>query len=291
LIDAVLLGCLSGLLFGALAPAMRYGQMRTGDPELVAFHSCALALPVAVVIAAAAGGLGDIQIGQIWPFLIVGFFVPGISQVLFSRAIKDLGASRTVIVTGQAPLWASVIALVFLDEPFHPLLLGGALLVVAGALTLAWERERPASFRAVGLVWALAGVVMFAGRDVSARWLSAGGDAPGVNAAVALLLSATLSLALYLLARRGVRTGLAQIVGSARPNLVAGAVFGAGYCVLLEAFDRGKVTVVSPLNGTYAMWAVVFSALVMRKAEMINRRVVLAALFMVAGGAVVGITR
>lgn len=289
-IDAVVLACLAGIMFGALGPAMRFGQVRTGDAELGAFHSCALGLPFAVVIAAAAGELDEFRFGELWPFLAIGCLVPGISQVLFARAIKDLGASRTIILVAQAPLWASVAAFPLLDEPFRPLLLVGAVLVVCGAATLAWERSRPQHFRAIGIFWALSGVALFAARDVTARWITTGRDVPGVDAAVALLLSATATLfVLLLVSRRG--RALAEIAGSTRPNLLAGLTFGAGYCLLLEAFDRGKVSVVSPLNGTYALWGVVFSALVMRHAEVITRRVVLAALLVVAGGAIVGITR
>lgn len=65
---------------------------------------------------------------------------------------------------------------------------------------------------------------------------------------------------------------------------------GAAYCFLLSAFERGKVTVVSPLNSTYALWGILIAAIVMRQAEAITRRVVLAAFLIVAGGAVVAAT-
>ena len=61
---------------------------------------------------------------------------------------------------------------------------------------------------------------------------------------------------------------------------------------LFEAFDRGRVSIVAPLNATQSLWAVVFSALVLgRAADVIGRRLVVAGLLIVAGAAIIGIVR
>jgi len=61
--------------------------------------------------------------------------------------------------------------------------------------------------------------------------------------------------------------------------------------LLFQAFERGKVTVVSPLNATYALWGVILSALVLRKTEAVTPRVGLAGALIVAGAAAVAATR
>jgi uncharacterized membrane protein len=66
---------------------------------------------------------------------------------------------------------------------------------------------------------------------------------------------------------------------------------GMVYVTLVAALDRGRVTVVAPLNGTNALWTVLFAALVLGRAEAVGRRLVLAAALIVAGGALVGATR
>ena len=63
------------------------------------------------------------------------------------------------------------------------------------------------------------------------------------------------------------------------------------YVALLSALDRGPVTVVAPLNGTNALWTVLFAALVLGSSEAVGRRLVLAAVLVVAGGALVAATR
>jgi drug/metabolite transporter (DMT)-like permease len=71
----------------------------------------------------------------------------------------------------------------------------------------------------------------------------------------------------------------------------AGVCLGVAYAALIEAFDRGNVTVVAPLNATQSLWAVLIAALVLGRSEAIGRRLVLAAILVVAGGVLIGATR
>jgi uncharacterized membrane protein len=72
----------------------------------------------------------------------------------------------------------------------------------------------------------------------------------------------------------------------------AGVALGLAYNSLLEAFDHGRVSIVTPLNATQSLWAVVFSALVIgRRGEVIGARLVAAGLLVVAGSSVIGIVR
>ena len=59
----------------------------------------------------------------------------------------------------------------------------------------------------------------------------------------------------------------------------------------LSGLDTGRVTVIAPLNATQSLWGVVFAALLLRRTEAIGRRLVLAAVLVVAGGALIGIFR
>ena len=84
--------------------------------------------------------------------------------------------------------------------------------------------------------------------------------------------------------------------GSLRPSAAfapAGVALGLAYGCLLEAFDHGRVSIVAPLNATQSLWAVVLAAILLpaRHEELIGRRVVLAGVLIVAGGALIGVSR
>jgi uncharacterized membrane protein len=78
---------------------------------------------------------------------------------------------------------------------------------------------------------------------------------------------------------------------AAVPFLPSAAILAIAYAALLEAFDRGTVTVVAPLNATQSLWAVAFAAIFLGRSEAIGRRLVLAAVLIVAGSAIVAASR
>jgi len=284
---AALYGALAGALFGAMGVAVRVGLQRGGDAEGGAAIAASLAAVVALVLAASVGG--EVVAGDLWPFALAGALVPGVSQLVFVQAIRHAGASRALILIGTAPLLSVLLALVLLDEPFTLELTIGTVLVVAAGIALAGE-ARPEHFRILGGVLALLCAVMFAGRDNLVRWASRDAHPPPLVAtATSLACAAAVVLAWLVVARR--RT-VRERVGRGVPAFaVAGLCLGLAYSALIAGLDRGRVSVVAPLNATQSLWAVVFAAAFLRQSEAIGRRVIFAAVLVVAGGALIGIFR
>jgi drug/metabolite transporter (DMT)-like permease len=277
--DAVILAATSAFLFGAMTVAIRIALQRGAGAESGALFTVLAALAFALPFAAFQGG----ELTGTWPFLLAGLLGPGLSQLLFTLAIREAGPSRTSVVVGTAPLFSVAIAVVFLDEPLEAGLLAGAVLIVAGGLLLVGERGRPEHVRVVGLVLALCATVVFSVRDNFVRWLAVDTDvAPGVAATATLTAGAAL-IAVYVL---GSRVPLRRV--DARAFVPAGALFGVSYICLFEAYYRGLVTVVSPLVATESLWGVMLSALVLGRSERIGVRLVAGALLVVSGGILIG---
>jgi drug/metabolite transporter (DMT)-like permease len=287
---AVLLACASAALFGAMAVAVRIALRRFDDPVLGAFATATVALAVTVVIGAAATAGDSLHASDLWPFVLAGAIAPGLSQVLFTLAIGAAGAARTAVLMGTAPLASVAIALVVLHEPLRVPLLVGAGLIVAGGIALAGERVRPADFRRLGVVFAVLATVMFATRDNLLRWLAGHTEAQALVTAPVTLLAGAVTVALYLVVTRGRywARGYGQAV---RVFFPAGLLFGLSYAALFEAYYRGRVTVVSPLVATESLWGVLFAALLLRRSELVGRRLVAGAALIVAGGALIGAWR
>jgi drug/metabolite transporter (DMT)-like permease len=289
--DAVLLACLAAFGFGALTVAVRVGFRRVDDPLFAALSITTVGAASVALVAAATGAFAGVDLADAAVFAGIGALVPGLSQLLFVRAVRDAGPSRAAIAIGTAPIFSAALAVAFLDEPLGPALAVATLLIVAGGALLAWEPSRPAGFRMLGIVFALVCALMFAVRDNLVREAADRGDLAPLAATTATLVGALLALgAVALVTRAGVR---------ARPPLTTlaaafvppGLCLGLAYAALVEAFDRGRVTVVAPLNATQSLWAVLLAALVLGRSEAIGRRLVLAALLVVAGGVLIGITR
>jgi len=281
--DAVVLALCSAALFGGMTIALRPAIARGDEPLVGAFLTVLPALGVALVAAAI---VGDWHLAGVWPFALAGVLGPGVSQVLFTLAIRDAGPARASATVGMAPLFAVTFAAVLLGEPLVAGIVLGALLIVVGGIMLASEGDRPGHVKTVGLVFALAGALVFACRDTFVRWLAVDTDVAPELAISATLLAGTLTIL------------AALVIGRRRPSmrslpyfLPAGIMFGLSYVALYEAFFRGRLSVVAPLVATESLWGVGLSALFLQRTERIGRRLVGGALFVVAGGILIGLSR
>jgi drug/metabolite transporter (DMT)-like permease len=284
---AAIYGVLAGALFGAMAVAVRVGLRQGGDAEGGTAVLATVAAVLALVPAAVAGG--ELDPRDLWPFALAGLLVPGVSQLVVVQAIRLAGASRALIVIGAAPLLSVLLALVLLDEPFEPALALGTVLVVAAGLVLAGE-ARPQHFRVLGGALALLCAAMFAARDNVVRWASREAHPPPLTAtAVSLVCAAAVVVAWLVVVRR--RDARERLRRGLPAFAVAGVCLGLAYSALVAGLDSGRVSVIAPLNATQSLWAVVFAAAFLRSSEAIGRRVVAAAVLVVAGGALIGIFR
>lgn len=285
---AVLFGVLGGACFGALAVTVRVALRSGAEPETGAAVAAVTAFVISAVLAFVSRS--SVRPEELWAFLLVGMLVPGASQILFVKSVRDAGPSRASILIGTAPLMSVLIALTLLDEPFHIALVAGTILVVAGGAALTRERVRPHDFKALGATLALVCAALFAVRDNLVRWLARDEHPPPLVAAATSLLGAALLLSLYIVffKRRDLPVKLRTAAG---PFVPAGVALAGGYICLLEAFSHGRVSVVAPLNSTQSLWAVGFSAVVLGKTEAIGSRLVVASALIVAGGALIGVVR
>jgi drug/metabolite transporter (DMT)-like permease len=274
---AVVLALLSAALFGAMTVGLRLGMRREPDADAATLATVSVAFVVALAAATVEAAAWGPDPGDAWPYLLTGLIAPGGSAIWFTLAVRDVGPSRTSVAVGAAPLVSVAVALLVLDEPVRSPLLAGAALIVSGGIALVWERVRPERFRAIGFAYALGAVVLFAVRDNIVRGLD---PSRPLAAGAATLLTGT--VVAFLWARRVPRFG---------PFVVPGICFGLSYVALFAAFHHGRVSVVSPLVATESLWGVALAALLLRRSELVGARLVLGAVLIVAGGALIGASR
>ena len=279
---------LAAALFGLFTVAMRTALYWHRDPGLGAAAAGVIGLATSLVIAAAAGVTpGDAHPRDLWRFFLVGVFVPGLSSILFARAVRDAGPSRVAIVIGTAPALSAFLAITLLGEPLKAGLAVGTVLIVSGGFVLAGEQGRPHDFRLIGLGFAFACALLFATRDNVVRVTATHVHPDPLAAAVASLAGAAIVTAGIALTRHQGRALLSAL----RPFFVAGVALGGAYSALLVALDRGRVTIVAPLNATQSLFAVVLAVILLRRAELVGVRVIAAAVLVVAGSVIIGLER
>lgn len=282
----VLFACAAGVFLGAVNITMRRALARVADVDAGA---AVINIGAFVLVAAAALVAGsDFDAGELWPFLLLGVFVPGVSQLIVVYAVRAAGASRAGILFGMAPLFSALIAIIAFGEPLRWPLVAGTVLIVAGGVALAWEGERPVDYRAYGAALAVGVAVAFGLRDNVARSVSEDVTAGALAQVTALMLGAAIVLGANLLRQP---SALPRLRAASGPFASSAVLTGLGQASLFEALGRARVTVVAPLTGTGVLWTVVLSAIFLGRSELVGRRLVVVALLVVAGGALVGATR
>jgi len=276
------LALVSAALFGSMTVALRFALARAPDAEAGALLTILVAFVVTLPFVAA----GELDLGGTWPFLLAGMLGPGGSQLLFTLAVRDAGPSRASVTVGTAPLFSVAIALLLLGEPAKAGVLGGAVLIVLGGIVLAREPGRPDHVKWIGLAFALAAAILIATRDNVVRHLSLDTGVEPALAIAATLFAGGLTVAAWLLVTRR------RLPVRGLPTFVpAGICFGLSYLCLVEAFYRGRVSVVSPLVATESLWGVGLSALLLRRHELVGPRLFGGAALVVAGGILIGLFR
>jgi drug/metabolite transporter, DME family len=285
-LSGALFACLAGFCFGALNIAMRRGLARIPDVDA----GSAVIASVALVLVGVTALLFrvDLDAGELWPFVLVGMLVPGLSQVLVVHAVQAAGASRAGILFGMSPLFSAAIAIVAFGEPLRWPLVAGTLLVVSGGIALAWEGERPAQYRAFGAALAVSVAVMFGARDNVSRAVIENVSTDALAQATAVMLGAAIVLVPNLLRRRSAAARFRSALPAFAPSALVTAL---AQVTLFEALDRARVTVTAPLMGTGVLWTVVLAAIFLGRSELVGRRLYVVALLVVAGGALVAATR
>lgn len=280
----IVLAALSAFLFGVMTVFVRLALRAGVAPEAGALFTI---LPALGVVAVTAAVRGEWDLLSAWPFLLAGLLAPGLSQMLFTFAVRDAGASRASVTVGTAPLFAVAIALIFLDEPLVAGLVLGAALIVAGGFLLASDTSRPDHFGRVGLLFALGATVAFATRDSLIRWLGTEAtDVAPALAALATMLTGTAVMILFVLAGRARLSRAAAVA-----FLPAALCYGLSYVLLFEAFFRGRVSVVSPVVATESLWGVTLAWLFLRQSERVGARLLAGAALVVGGGVLIGVYR
>lgn len=287
----IAMGVLAGVLFGLLTALVRRGLMRQPNVlvgAMVITSSAALMVLAVTILTGKGGDLLEFRMAA--GYFALGIVVPGISQILFVVAVREVGASRTAIMIGTAPLLATIIAVAFRGEALVIGLVAGTVLIVIGGASLAWDRNLPPGFRARGMLFAFFCALLFAVRDNAVRMLGGASDMDPLAATTWTLIGAAVAVAVYAtIARRG--AVLTEYRSVFRSFIPAGVVFALAYLALVVALEIGRVIVFAPLNAMQSMWTVLFAWLLLGKSDGIGARIVLAMLLVVSGGILIGIFR
>jgi drug/metabolite transporter (DMT)-like permease len=277
-----------GLAIQALAVSVGTTDRRVGDVLAVVFAVNLLVIvPLAVFTTRPPYGLTPSAIGA---FAVAGILGSLLGRACYYVGIARLGASRAEPLRALLPLFAVGTAVIVLDEPITPLVLGGVLLLVVGGAAVAAEAHTsPVTADGAGLRLDIAfplAAALFYGIDPVVTKL---GFVDGATAMAGLAVRTAAGVAGFgtYLAWRTAREGRRPSVSVDRWTVVAG-LGNTGYLLAYyAALARAPVVVVTPVMSLSTLFVVVGAAALLREKEGVTRRLVGAAMLVVSGALIV----
>ncbi len=279
-----LLAVAAALAFGVAGVFLKRG-LQYASPLTAALVSVTFTAGFIWILAATTAPLAPLLTWRIVPFLAAGLVAPGLARLVLFMGVHRVGLARTAPLVATAPLFAVVIAILFLGERPAGSLLAGAGAIVTGGVLLSRRGRAEPGWRRRDLLFPLLAALGFAVRDNLSRYGFRDFEHPLLAAAAATLTSLAVMWLFVGLWRpvAGLRftpTGLGFLA-------LAGLAEGLAYLAMWRALASGDVSVVSPLVNAQSIFAVALAAIFLRDLERVTWGMALAAALIVAGVAAV----
>lgn len=275
------------ILLGIASIFSRRG-LENGSFYALLVISLAVASPIFLLVTAVTTGFSSTPLSGVVYVAAGGVTGSVVGRSLYFLGINYLGPGKSLSITATSPLYAAGLAWIVLDETITPLVVVGTLAIILGIIVLSrdirTETER-ADHSIVVVLYPLVGAV-FASIAVTLRKLA-------LTAGIAPLEAATINMIVGLLA---VTPPLAtrwrsKLVGIDRSTLrnfvIASTIMTVGFVFYFTGLQITNASVFFPLVQTQPLFAVVLSAIFLRRLEIITRWTVAGSVIIVGGATLV----
>lgn len=235
-----------------------------------------------------------VTVRSIGAFAGAGIVGTMLGRAFFYAGIKQIGASRAEPIKASMPLYATVLAVIFLGEQVTIPQFGGILLIILGIVLVTWEGSASDRDSADGIPWAglalpFAAAFFFGVEPIFASI----GFLEGTEIFVGLTIKTVSALTIYI----GYLTWQGTLPTSRRlrdADILWYVFAGLSNSVFMLAYYAGlsiaSVAVVVPIMQTSPLIVVAFSAVFLRKLERVTPKLLAAAGIIVVGGILVTLT-
>lgn len=222
-------------------------------------------------------------------FVFAGVVGTALGRITIFVGVDKVGASLNSTILSTRPLFATLIALVFLGEPLGPVTGLGIVVLVAGLSLLTVSKGGDlGGWRPRDLLWPIAAAATFAVANVSRRYGMLETPISALEAVALNELAGLVVLVAYAAATGG-RDVLERPRESYRYFAGSGLLTTVAMLSLMAALglEGGRIALVDPLVATAPFFTLLFAAVLLRDLERVTRGVVTGAALVVVGAALI----
>lgn len=232
--------------------------------------------------------MANVTLASLLIFVAVGFFQPGLTRLLTYKGIDALGVAITDPIRASTPLFSAAMAIVFLGEEITLPIIIATFMIIGGITLLSWRHgAMKLAGSAVYLWFPIAASVLAGASQVVRKFGMAAVPHPFLAAAVTATSSLIISVLVMWYVEKTQETWKMnrQCVWW---FLAAGITVSFAMTSIYHALDLGKVSVVIPLSSTAPLFSLILTALFLRDVERVTPRIVISAMLIVSGVALIG---
>lgn len=250
--------------------------------------SLATGLIVALIIALVFefDDLVSVSLVAVGLFAVTGLFHFALGRLFLYQSMRYVGAARGTSIGNSSPIFALILAVMFLQETPTVLVVIGTLAVVGGLYSLLSESSESRVIkksRILGYCFGLATALCWGVAQVLIRQSSQLGP-PFVVLSFALLSGI---LALSITTGKDFEIGIKTNKKAISLLLVAGFLNGIGLASFYSSLAMAPVVVISPLSATSPLFTVLCAHLFLGRLERITPHVLIGCFLVVIGGILV----
>ncbi len=250
-----------------------------------------------VIISVVAWGMDAQALFAVSGSTILWFALLGLIQFPGGRflnytGIRLAGVARTTSISGTSPLFAALLAILFLGEQVTSLILLGTVAVAVGlALVMSQRGVLPSTQTqevqgsrmgrmAVGLLCGVAGAAAYGTGHVIARHVVTRAAPAPVTATYTLFFG---MLFLFVISVPHLNRDLQAPRSALIMMALAGVCSSFGIFLMYSALARAPVMLASPIVATYPLIAMTFTHIFLQRLERVTLRMVLGAILVAVG--------
>jgi uncharacterized membrane protein len=214
-------------------------------------------------------------------FVAAGLFAPAIGQTLGYLGIQRVGVARSSPIVNSAPIFSSILAVIFLGEVWTLQNIMGTGLVILGVIILSSSRPAESPWRKIDIIYPILAALAF-GISTTLRKTGLMTVQRPILAAAVTVGTALFAL-LALIQIQGGRRAL-KLNRQSGGWLIAAALVNTGAILsVFSALNVGKIVRVEPLIASNPLLSILWTGIFLREIERLSVRVVIGALVTVAG--------
>lgn len=216
-----------------------------------------------------------------WIFLANGLIFPVFSIYLAFEASKRMGPTVSATIAATSPLFATVIAVLVLNESITVVFLMGTIATVAGIMILSWKRETRYHWPLWTIVFPLGAAGI---RAVSQNIIKFGFQfLPSPYFASLMTFTVSFCGAVLIYRLRVGSLWMRPPLKCLMWNGLAGICIVGGVLNMYSALHYGRVIVVAPIIATFPFFTLLISLLVREERFKLS---ILAGMILIVGGIV-----